>query len=184
MKATPLAVAAGVFWISRAGVGLADPLFYDPTSLIDYAAVVLTTLATIATGLAILAARPRLGRVGRILAYIPAVALITAGVANLFEDAFGIEALGVLWGLGGAGMVLGLVLATAASLVEANDRGLGLGLLAFTVATLLPDKTREWSQGAAMLLLAYLLSREVAEVPSVAGPSEPGSRTPTGSAYP
>jgi hypothetical protein len=164
MNATPLAATAGALWILRAGVGLADPLFYDPSTLIDYSAVLLTTLASVATGLAILAARPRLGRVGRILAFIPATALITRGVANLFEDAFGVKALGALFGIGGAFMMLGLLLTTGAALVEPEDRKLGLGLLAFTVATLLPDEAREWAQGAAMLFLAFQVSGKPAPV--------------------
>lgn len=167
MNATRLAAAAGVLWMIRAGIGQADPIYYDPSTVLDYSAVVLTTLATVVTGLAILAARPRLGRVGRILAFIPAFGFIVMGVANLFEDAFGVAALGALWGLGGLSMMLGLVLTTVASLTEPDDRKLGLGLLAFTVATLLPEGAREWAQGAAMLLLAYPLLRQSTEVPSL-----------------
>lgn len=168
MNAIRLAAAAGVLWIVRAGVGQADPRYYDPSTVLDYSAVVLTTLATVATGLAILAARPRLGRVGSILAFIPAFAFITMGVANLFEDAFGVKALGAVWGLGGLSMMVGLVLTTVASLAEPDDRKLGFGLLAFTVACLLPDEAREWAQGAAMLLVAYLLSWGSGEEPSPA----------------
>jgi hypothetical protein len=169
LNAARLAVAAGFLWVARAGVGLADPLYYDPSTVLDYSAVVLTTLATVVTGLVILEARPRLGRVARILAFIPAIGFITMGVANLFEDAFGIEALGVLWGLSGLSMMVGLVLATVASLVEPDDRKLGFGLLVFTVASLLPEGAREWAQGAAMLLMAYLLSlgNEAEIVPEV-----------------
>lgn len=168
MNAARLALAAGALWIARAGVGVADPLYYDPSTVLDYSAVVLTTLATVVTGLAILAARPRLGRVGRILAFIPAFGFIVMGVANLFEDAFGVAALGALWGVGGLSMMVGLVLTTVASLAEPDDRKLGFGLLVFFVASLLPEEAREWAQGAAILLLAHLLSSQNADVPSLA----------------
>lgn len=88
---------------------LGSPRYYDPATRLDYAAVVTTTVAmlSLAVALATLAAGPTINGVARSIMWIPATALAIGGAANLVEDAFGVSALGFVYGIGNLLTLLG-----------------------------------------------------------------------------
>ncbi len=98
-------VAAGVFAIARWLVEFADVQYYDPETLLDYSAVILQTVAGLATGLALIVLwrNPPVKR-GAFLLALGGLAAISQGLGNLFEDAFGWS--WAVWGffIGGNGV--------------------------------------------------------------------------------
>lgn len=155
-----LALVTAALVAARALVGLADPVYYDPATLLDYSAVVLTTALFVSSGLALLAIRPRLGTIGRIAVLVPAYASIVRGVANLFEDGFGISALGLVWGICGLLILFGLLVAGVAVLFErTSTRLIGAGLLLLVVAFVAPESYAGVGQVVAWLVLAWVLGR-------------------------
>lgn len=122
---------AGIFAIGRWVLEFTDTRYYDPASILDYAAVTSQSAAGVATGIALLLLlrNPPVRR-GAFLVAIAAVGAISQGLGNLFEDAFDVGA--GEWGfvLGGIGMILALLAAGAAAVsVNSPLRGSGAFLL-------------------------------------------------------
>lgn len=149
--------SATATWFAIAGVSAlfrwilesADPQYYDPESVLDYAAVTSQSVAGLATGIALLLLwrNPPVRR-GSILLPVAGIAAIAHGTGNLLEDAFDIES--GEWGFvfGGVGMIFalwgaGLIALTVSSpmrwtglfLVVGGTGGLlGVGLVAMGLA--------------------------------------------------
>jgi hypothetical protein len=81
---------AGIAWAVRSALELARPNYYDPVSLLDWAAVLSFSLAWLLSALAVLLlCRDVCTRPVRAIGLVFAIAAVVAGVANLAEDAFG-----------------------------------------------------------------------------------------------
>ena len=134
-------IGTGVGFITRGLMDLGHPAFSDAATPFDYAAVVGTTLALcgLAVGLALLATGGELKGAARRLAWVPAVGFATSGTANLLEDAFGVDAVGILFGVGNLLGLIGLLATGVAALVNRrNDRIIGLLILGLGLAMFLP----------------------------------------------
>ncbi len=121
----------GVCAIARWVVEFADTQYYDPESLLDYSAVILQTVAGLATGIAliILWRHPPTKR-GTFLIGLGGIAAIAQGLGNLFEDAFGWE--WAEWGffVGGIAFVITVAMAGILMLtVDSPMRPIGAFLL-------------------------------------------------------
>ncbi len=121
----------GVFAVARWVVQFADTQYYDPESLLDYSAVILQTVAGLATGIALITLwrHPPTKR-GTFLIGLGGIAAIAQGLGNLFEDAFGWE--WAEWGffIGGMGFVITVALAGILTLtVDSPFRRVGVILL-------------------------------------------------------
>lgn len=113
---------AGLVWLARAGIALAEPDYWRPRTLVDYAAVVGTSL-----GLVLLAAGvgafyrhhpaplSRAQRAWRAGVWLTWASALTIGVSNLLEDAVGLRALGSVWVIGIVTLLIGLLIAGASA---------------------------------------------------------------------
>ena len=122
---------AGVSALVRYFLEFADPVYYNPASLIDYAAVVSATLVFVATGIALvlLWRNPPVDR-GSLFLLFAGVGAVAEGLGNLFEDVFNVEA--AVWAFFGGGLVMmvSLIVAGIAALtVDSPRRWSGLFLL-------------------------------------------------------
>jgi hypothetical protein len=123
---------AGVSALIRFVLEYADPVYYNPASLIDYVAVVSATLVFLATGIALylLWRNPPVDR-GSLLLLFAGIGAAAEGLGNLFEDVFNVEA--AVWAFFGGGvlMMVSLIVAGIAALtVDSSRRWSGLFLLA------------------------------------------------------
>jgi hypothetical protein len=79
----------GFAWAVRSGLEFAKPDYYEPVTLLDWAAVISYSIAwLLSAGAALLLARDLEARLVRLVAVVFAVAASTAGLANVVEDAF------------------------------------------------------------------------------------------------
>lgn len=130
----PVGVLCGVAWAARAAIAIADPVYYAPSTALDYAAVMAgsAALALLAAGVwGIGVAGSRAVSWSRALA---AIGLLTAAVANLAEDGLGLPV--------GAVYVAAVLVGT-------------LSLLAFGIA--LVRSRASWRGTLVLLSLAGLL---------------------------
>ncbi len=119
----PSLIISGVIWIGRAVLQIAfSPNYYDPRTLIDYLAVVgtsleLLTLALGVWGIAItqtLVAKGKpVWKSGIILTCISAA---LAGIVNLVEDGLGLKTIGFLFPFGILALTIGLLVSGLAAL--------------------------------------------------------------------
>ncbi len=151
---------SGASYIVRALMDLGSPTYYDPVTLLDYAAVVTTTVAmlTLAASIASLAIRQVLHGASSKIAWIPTAALGIGGVSNLFEDAFAVSAIGFLFGVGSVLTLLGLAaLAVSTLLDRRNDRRIGAVLALMTASIFLPGTLATAGVGVTCLAMAAVL---------------------------
>lgn len=146
------AVAGGLVTV-RAAIELANPAYWSPDSFLDYAAVIGTTVAWLATAWAIflLSRDRRLGRAARVLV-VAAVGTGTSAVGNLFEDLLDVPLGAVMfeWGgvIGAVGLLIGSVLALT---VKDRLRWSGALLLAFLAGGVFPDDGGQFVSGVALV---------------------------------
>jgi hypothetical protein len=96
---------SGITWAVRSLLELARPNYYDPVTLLDWAAVLSFSLAWLLSAAAVLLLRRDIGTPSvRAIGLLFAGAAIVAGVANLAEDA-----LGQAWG--GVPYIVGFLVA-------------------------------------------------------------------------
>ena len=110
---------------------LSEPVFYDPSTVGDYLAVMSTTTIYVVTGVAlVLLWRDPPVRRGSLFLLLAGIGAAAAGLGNLFEDAFDVEA--AVWVFFGGGflMLVTLPIAGIAALtVRSPRRWSGLFLL-------------------------------------------------------
>jgi hypothetical protein len=132
-RATAIAFgAAGVLALAGSALhALSEPVFYDPSTVGDYFAVMSLTTIYVVTGIAlVLLWRDPPVKRGSLFLLLAGIGAVTAGLGNLFEDAFDVEA--AVWAFFGGGllMMLTLVIAGVAALtVRSPRRWSGLFLL-------------------------------------------------------
>ncbi len=126
-------IAAGVLalLLESVFVLLPEPAYYDPETLIDYAAVVSVAVLLVATGIALflLWRDPPVAR-GSLFLLFAGIGGAAEGLGNLFEDAFDFEP--AVWAFFGGGLVMMvslLIAGIAALTVRSPRRWSGLFLL-------------------------------------------------------
>jgi hypothetical protein len=96
----PVALRAGATWAARVWIVTLDPIYWAPSSTLDYAAVALYSAGLITLALCIWRLRvvhtPAVSRGGA----AAALGLGTAGIANLVEDGLGLKPFGVVYAAG------------------------------------------------------------------------------------
>jgi hypothetical protein len=104
-------IAVGIAFGVCGVITLQDPIYWEPVTGLDHAAVWTYSLALLLAGpaLVILARQARAGRAASYLAWIMAGAAVIAAVANAIEDGFDQEGFGVLYIAGSLPFVFGQV---------------------------------------------------------------------------
>ena len=127
-------------WFGLAGVlalfvwvlfTVSDPVYYDPTTLTDYASVVGLTVSFVVTGIALILLwrDPPMTR-GSLFLLLAGIGAVAVGVGDLLEDAFDVEAAVWVFFGGGLVMMVSLIVAGVAALtVRSPRRWSGLFLL-------------------------------------------------------
>ncbi|MBT8199906.1 MAG: hypothetical protein KJO36_05255 [Acidimicrobiia bacterium] len=158
---------AGISALGRWILEFADTRYYNPSSMLDYAAVISQSAAGVATGIALLLLlrNPPVRR-GAFLVAIAAVGAISQGLGNLLEDVFDVEA--GEWGfvLGGISMILALFAAGAAALsVTSPLRWSGAFLLVGATGGLLGHGLL--AMGLAWIALSIWITRQLNKIDAV-----------------
>ena len=165
-------ITTGIFWAVASLLLVGGAAYYEPVTLLDWAAVLTYTAALVWLGLSI-ACIGRLvpSRPVRITALIAAVPPIVTGVANLVEDGFDVAAASSVYVAGSLLTVVGLV-ALAAALLWARATRLAALCLLVTLGLLF---VVDGGGVVILLLLEYLAGRTAwfqAPPTQPAGPSE------------
>lgn len=153
--------ASGALTLVRATIELTEPVYYDPSSLLDYTAVVLTSAASAALSAALYswwraAIFPRLS----ILLLIAAIAIGAESMGNLLEDGFDSEFGATLYNNGGLIGAVALLITALVALATATPlRWSGLFLLASLGGAIFPDDGGLWLTGASFLGLGFWMIR-------------------------
>lgn len=152
-----LFAAAGFAYLVRALLDLGSPVYYDPSTMVDYTAVVFTTIAmmSLAAAIASLAVTRIINGAARVLAWLPATALAVGGLANLLEDAFGMSALGFAFGNGNVLTLIGLFALAVLVLKGCDERAIGVILLLQALVIFLPVTLATAGEGILCLIMSY-----------------------------
>ncbi len=152
-------VASGVFVTLRAAIELADPVYWDPVSFLDYSAAILSTVAWVVTGIALVSWwRTTPTRRGAVLLLIGGLGTAGSGIGNLFEDVFDLEVGELMFTYGGLVGAVG-ILAGALLVLSVNSplRWTGLFLFGFIGGSVFPDDGGQFLSGVSLLGLGLWL---------------------------
>jgi len=143
-----VALVAGLLWLLRAWVQLADPVYWDPHSWIDYLAVALYSAAMVALTPPLAGLQRQqeahAGRLGRWTFYVTFWGAAATGIGNLLEDGLG----PVFRPAGLVGLLLYLL----------GFAFLFLGLIPFGIAVLRAGVLARWIGVALILAVPVLLT--------------------------
>ena len=152
-------LAAGVLTSVRAAIELADPAYFRPVSVLDYTAVVVSSVAWGATAVALYFWwRHSPIRRGSTLALVAALGLAASSVGNLLEDAFSVDSGEWLFTYGGmTGAIAILALAVVVLSAPHPLRWSGIFLFAFVAGSTFPDDGGQWLSGLSLLVMGWWL---------------------------
>jgi hypothetical protein len=157
------AVLDGLLWILRAGVGLSDPAYWNPSSGTDYLAVALYSAALLGLLPALLVLhtqqRGRSGRLGRWAFGAAFIGAAAAGIGNLAEDWFRLGLVGLVLYLPGILLLTGGLLLLGVATVRANvfPRWCGWALLVGLLGLVLIERGGGLVLGLVWIALGSLL---------------------------
>lgn len=154
-------IASGALTLVRAAIELTEPIYYDPSSLLDYTAVVLTSAASGALAAAFyLWWRTAPFSWLSIILLVAAIGTSAESLGNLLEDGFDSEFGATLYNNGGLiGGIALLATAVVALAMATPLRWSGLFLLAGLGGAVFPDDGGLWLTGAGFLGLGFLMVR-------------------------
>ena len=153
--------AAAVLWLARQLIGLSDPAYYDPVTVLDYAAAWMTSIAGVATAVALVMWwRISPVRWGRWIFLVAAAAFFLSAVGNVLGDVYDLEIGEALWTAGGLAVVTTVAAGLITLIWSSSARLSGLFLVVFAVSLGLPDVGGLWLAVASLLVVAYLLARQ------------------------
>lgn len=160
----PALLAAGVVWILRAVIGLYNPDYWNPRSLLDFAAVIGTSLALVLTALGVWgfyrrhpAPPTRAHSVWRWSIYIICISALAIGISNFIEDALLVESLGYVWVFGNLALTAGLLIAgLSAFWLDGFSRWVGVLFLTATLGLLFTEMNGQFGVGVALIALSYI----------------------------
>ena len=96
------ATVAGAVWAAQWVVFLSEPTYAAPESSLDYAAVIVLSLALFATAVALVVVQREVApKRSSVLVLLAGIAVSVTGIANLLEKAFGVAAAGNVFIYGG-----------------------------------------------------------------------------------
>ena len=154
-------VCAGGLAVVRALMDLADPTYWNPSSVFDYAAAVLTTVVWVATGIALFlwATSSSVRRI-KVPLVIAGVGVATSGIGNFLEDVVDLDVGESLYSWGGIVGVAGIMATAAIALtVPGWVRWSALLLFVFVAGSTFPDTGGQYLMGIGMMGLGYALIR-------------------------
>lgn len=154
-------VVAGVLTSVRAGMEIGEPAYFDPVTLLDYSAAVLSSVAWAATAVALFLwwLRSPLRR-GSLLVLLAAVGIAVSSVGNLLEDVIEVEFGEVLFSLGGmTGAVATLVAAVAIITADQKLRWSGVFMVLLIAGSVFPDDGGQWLSGFSLLAWGWWILR-------------------------
>lgn len=154
-------VGAGILVVVRATIELAEPVYWNPSSALDYSAALLTTAAWVVTGVAFIVWwRTTPIRRGSLLLLVAGVGLAVEGIGNLLEDVFDLEIGDLLFTIGGMAGAVSVLLAAIFMLTVRNPlRWSGLLLFAFLAGGIFADSGGQFVSGASLMALGGWLLR-------------------------
>ncbi len=154
-------IVSGALTLVRAAVELKEPAYYDPVSLLDYTAVVLTSAASGALAVALYSwwRTAPFSRLSIIL-LIAAIGVAAESLGNLLEDGFDSEFGATLYTTGGLiGAVALLVTAVVALASATSLRWSGLFVVVSLGGAIFPDDGGLWLTGAGFAGLGLWMNR-------------------------
>lgn len=153
-------IAAGVLVVSRAVIEWADPVYWNPSSLLDYSAAVLTTVAWVVTGIAfILWWRTTPIRRGAEILLLVGVGTAVSGIGNFLEDVLSLEFGELLFTYGGMiGAIAALLAGVLVLTVRHPLRWTGILLFTFVGGGIFPDSGGQFVTGASLAALGAWLA--------------------------
>jgi hypothetical protein len=154
-------VGAGILVVVRATIELAEPAYWNPSSVLDYSAALLTTVAWVVTGVAfILWWRTTPIRRGSLFLLVAGIGTAVSGIGNFLEDVLDLAVGEVLFTYGGEFGAYGVLLAAVSMLTVRHPlRWTALLLLAFLAGAIFPDSGGEFVSGASLIALGVWLLR-------------------------
>jgi len=153
-------IAAGTLTTARAFLELTEPAYYSPESFLDYAAVILTSLALLgfAGGLLSMWGRRPIRR-GSFLLLIAGLGITVEALGNFLEDVMDLEVGGHLYTIGGITGAISLLIASIAVLTVGHLRWVGVFLLATIAGSVFPDDGGQFVTGISLVGLGVWLRR-------------------------
>ena len=154
-------VGAGILVVVRAVMELAEPVYWNPSSPLDYSAAILTTVAWVVTGVAfILWWRTTPIRRGSLFLLVAGIGTAVSGIGNFLEDVLDLAVGEVLFTYGGEYGAYAVLLAAVSMLTVRHPlRWTALLLLAFLAGAIFPDSGGEFVSGASLIALGGWLLR-------------------------
>ena len=153
----------GALGVVRGGIGYAHPAYWEPTTRLDWAAIMTFSalLATLAFAMLLVANEQR--GVGRWALLVGAAGAALASVANALEDGLGLSRFGYPFAAGTALLVIGLLTGgILLSVSRTGSRWLGLLFLGDVAALALAfDNTGLVALGSTWLLLSLPVERKM-----------------------
>jgi hypothetical protein len=164
----PVLLLGGLIWIGRSALEISGPAYWNPVTTLDYIAVVGTSLQYLflSAGLWGLyklyplsaSGKQKIWTAGIVLAGIASAA---AGVSNFVEDALGVKEISFVYGIGGFGTILGLLLTEVGALLHSSTRlRVGWFILASFVGLGFPDNYGGFVAGLAFWIMAWQENRQ------------------------
>lgn len=160
----PVLISGGVVWIIRAGLAVIfQPVYWDPQTPVEYAAVAGTSIALFLLALGVWSIhrnRKPQGRLSKwtwnVGVFLVCGGAIVTGFSNFFEDWMGIEAFGDFYALMLA-VFVGLILAGIGAIRAADvSRWTGWLLIACALGLVMIDNGGGFIVGASLILLGVL----------------------------
>jgi hypothetical protein len=154
-------LGAGILLVVRAVIELAEPAYWNPSSLLDYSAAILTTVAWVVTGVAfILWWRTTPIRRGSLFLLVAGIGTAAEGIGNFLEDVLDLAVGEVLFTLGGMIGVIAVLAAAVLMLTVRNPlRWSALLLFTFIAGAIFSDTGGEFVSGASLIVLGLWLVR-------------------------
>jgi hypothetical protein len=160
----PTLIGAGIAWLVRGVIAFYGPDYWDPHTPLDYAAVLVTSLALLLMAVGIWgfylqnpAPASRAQTAWRIGITVTCVAALTISISNFTEDALGVSSLGYVWVIGGVASFSGLLVAGFSALwVNGFSRWVGSLFLVCAASLLLMESGGMFGMGVALLVLSGL----------------------------
>jgi hypothetical protein len=154
-------LAAGVLVLVRAAIEFTDPVYWNPSSALDYSAALLTTMAWVVTGVAfVLWWRTTPIRRGSLFLLVAGVGTAVSGIGNFLEDVLDLEVGDLLFTLGG---MIGAIAVLAAAVLMLTVRNplkwSALLLFTFIAGGTFPDSGGQFVSGASLIALGLWLVR-------------------------
>lgn len=160
---------AGLTWLARAFIALYGPDYWSPRTPLDYAAVIVTSVALMLTAVGVWgfyqhnpAPSSRAQTIWRIGIAITCVSAFTVGVSNFIEDALNVKGLGIVWVIGIIALLVGLLIAgVSAFWIKSFSPWVGVLFIVCALGLLFTEANGQFGMGLALLALGLLQGKRL-----------------------